>query len=57
MLNACTRLDSVVGVSNVKSYHCDTLPCQVPVRKMRHESTEEINYLLLDSVVTEMLGS
>ena len=48
-MNACTRLDSVVGASNFKSYNCDTLPNQVPVRKMEHKSTAEINSLLLDS--------
>ena len=26
MLNVCTRLDSVMGVSNAESYNCDTLP-------------------------------
>ena len=28
---------------------CDTLPSQVPVRKMEHESTAEIHSLLFDS--------
>ena len=32
-----------------KSYSSDTLPSQVPVPKMEHEITEEINSLLLDS--------
>ena len=50
LLNACTsRLDSVVGVLNVKSYSCDTLPSQVLVRKMEHESTVGVNSLLLNS--------
>ena len=48
-MNSCTRLDSVVGVSNIKSYSCDTLPSQVPVRKMEHESTVETSSLLLDT--------
>ena len=37
------------GVSNIKSYNCVTLPSQVSVRKMEHESTAEMNSLLLDS--------
>ena len=36
-------------MSNVKPYNCDTLPSQVLVREMKHESTLEINSLLLDS--------
>ena len=36
-------------LSNVKCYDCDTLPSQVPVRKMKHENTAEINSFLFDS--------
>ena len=53
LLNACTRLDSVVGVLNVKSYNYGTLPTQVPIRKTGHESIMKINLL----VVTEISGS
>ena len=53
LLNACTRVDSVVGMSNGKSYNCGTLPSQVPVWKMEQESKAEINSLLL----TEISGS
>ena len=49
LLNACTWFDSVVGVSNVKSYNCDTLPSQVSLRKVEHESAVETNSLLLAS--------
>ena len=31
LLNACTRLDSVVGVLNVESYNYGTLLSQVPI--------------------------
>ena len=56
MFNACTiiRLDSVVRVLNGKFIcNCGTLPSQVPVWKVEHESTAEINSLLL----TEISGS
>ena len=46
-----------MGVSSAKSYGCDTLPSQVPVRKMEHENTAEINSLFLDSNRTEISGS
>ena len=44
-------LDSIaqVGVPNVKSHNRDTLPSPVPVRKIGHETTAEINSLLLDN--------
>ena len=42
-------VNGITAVSNAKSYNCDTVPYQVPVRKMEHESTAEINPLLLDS--------
>ena len=54
--NDCSRLDSLVGVSNVNYYNCDTLPSQVPVRKTEHESTAKINLLLDIIVVTEISG-
>ena len=38
-MNACIRLDSVVGVLNVESYNYATLPSQVPIRKMEYGST------------------
>ena len=41
--------ESLCGVSNVKSYYCDTLPSQVLARKVEHESTVKIYTLLLDS--------
>ena len=53
LLNACTRLDSVERLSNGKSYNCSTLPSQVSVWKMEHESTAKLNSLLL----TEISGS
>ena len=49
-MNTCTRLDSVVGVLNVDSYYHDTLPSQVPIWKMEHESTAEMNSLLLAEI-------
>ena len=44
-------LDSIayVRVSSIKSYDCGTLPSQVLVRKMGHESTAGVNLLLLGS--------
>ena len=42
-------LDSIeqVGVSSLMVVN--SLPSQVPVRKMGHESTAELNYLLVDA--------
>ena len=48
-----TRLDSVMGVLNVESYNYSTLPSQVPISKMEHESIAETNSLLS----TEISGS
>ena len=48
-MNACTRLDSVVGVLNVGSYNCSNLPSQVPSCNMEYESTAENTLLLLDT--------
>ena len=45
-----TRLDSVVGVLNAKSYNYGTLPSQVPIGKMEHESTAKINSPLLSEI-------
>ena len=39
LLNAYTRLGSVVGASNRKYYNCGTLPSRVPVWKIEHGST------------------
>ena len=48
--NVCTILDGVVGMLNVTSYNCGTLPSQVPIRKMEHGSTTaNINSLLFDT--------
>ena len=44
-----TSANQTPGVSSAKSYDCDTLLSQVPVRKMEHGSTVEIRLLLLDS--------
>ena len=41
-------LDSVVGALNVESYNHGTLPSQVPIRKMDHESTAKITSLLTE---------
>ena len=41
------------GLLNVESYSYGTLPSQVPIREMEHESTVEISSLLL----TEISGS
>ena len=53
LLNACARLDSVVGVLNVESYNYGSLPNQVPIWKMEHESTAETKSFLS----TEISGS
>ena len=50
LLNVCTRLDSVVGALNVESYSYGTLLSQVPIWKMEHESTTEIDSLLLTEI-------
>ena len=50
LLNACTRLDNIMGVLNSESYNCGTLPSQIPVWKTEHEITAEINSLLLTEI-------
>ena len=52
-LNACTRLDSVVV--NVESYY-GTLPIQVPIWKMVHESTAELVSEISGSWRTSVIG-
>ena len=54
MLNACTRLDSVVG--NVETYIYGTLPSQVPIWKMVHESTAELVSEISGSWRTSVIG-
>ena len=49
LLNAYTRLDSVVGMLKAESYHFGTLLSQVTLRKMEHRSTAKILSFFLDT--------
>ena len=47
MLNACIRLDSVVGVLNVESYKYGTLPSQIPIWKVEYISTAKNSFVVV----------
>ena len=47
LLNAWTRLDSVVGVLSIESYNDGTLPSHVQTQKMEHGNTAEIIFCVV----------